>query len=139
MCKLLGLVVLLVLAGCSGRGGGLNVRDAPVIPVGQIRLAWNAPTTDSDGAALTDLAGYKLYYGLASRTYTHTIDVGNRTTYTVSSLESGRTYYFAVTAYDTSGNESDFSDEVLMTVSPLVSRRHDINEPRNLAKAVIID
>jgi hypothetical protein len=136
---LLSLVVLLVLAGCSGRVVGLNVRDTPAVPVGQIQLAWNAPTTNSDGTPLTDLAGYKLYYGLVSGTYIHTIDVGNRTTYTVSSLESGRTYYFAVTAYDTFGNESDFSAEVLMTVTPLVSRHHDIDPPRNLTKAVIVE
>jgi hypothetical protein len=42
--------------------------------------------------------------------------MGDRTTYTLSDLESGRTYYIRVTAYDTSGNESDHSNEVVVTV-----------------------
>ncbi len=76
-----------------------------------VTLTWDAPTTNADGTPLTDLAGYKVYYGTSSRDYTKTIDVGNTTTYQITGL-SGGTYYFAVTAYDTSGNESDYSEEV---------------------------
>jgi fibronectin type 3 domain-containing protein len=61
-------------------------------------------------------AGYKLYYGQASRSYQGTIDVGLNTTYTLSGLTDGQRYYFSVTAYDTAGNESDHANEV-MTVS----------------------
>jgi hypothetical protein len=71
----------------------------------QIRLAWD-PNTESD------LAGYKIYYGTSSRTYTNSIDVENVTTYTLSGLIPGQTYYIAVTAYDTSYNESGYSNEV---------------------------
>jgi hypothetical protein len=79
-------------------------------------LNWSAPTTHTDGTALTDLAGYKLYFGTASATYSAPIDVGNVLTYTVTGLTGG-TYYFAVTAYDSSGNESSFSNEVVRTVA----------------------
>jgi Fibronectin type III domain len=85
-------------------------------------LSWERPTTKADGTPLTDLVGYKLYYGLTSRTYDFLKTVGNQTTYAVSGLEPGRTYYFAVTAYDASGHESHFSDEVSMTVPPMVGQ-----------------
>jgi|GEM_PF-5829091 len=75
-------------------------------------LSWNAPTTNADGTLLTDLEGYRVYYGTSSHNYSQDIDVGNVTTYTITNLVSGVTYYFAVTAYDTSGNESNFSNEV---------------------------
>jgi len=76
-----------------------------------VSLSWDAPTTNEDGTPLTDLAGYTVYYGIESANYTENIDVGNVLTYTVTNLSDG-TYYFAVTAYDTSGNESDYSNEV---------------------------
>jgi hypothetical protein len=61
---------------------------------------------------IRDLAGYKVYFGLASQTYGPPIDVGNQTTYTLSGLTDGIQYYIAVTAYDTSRRESAFSNEV---------------------------
>jgi hypothetical protein len=65
-----------------------------------------------DNTSLNDLAGYQVYYGLAPRFYDVAVDVGLATSAVLSDLEAGRTYYFAVTAYDTSGNESVFSTEV---------------------------
>src|SRR3989344_8270826 len=81
---------------------------------GQAVLSWDPPTTNTDGSWLTDLGGYRLYYGTASGNYGSVIDAGNVITHTVTGL-SGGTYYFAVTAYDTSGNESGFSNEVSKT------------------------
>ena len=63
----------------------------------------------------TDLAGYKVYHRLATGNFGVPIDVGNQTTYTVTGLGDG-TYHFAITAYDTSGNESPKSTEVSKTV-----------------------
>ncbi len=63
-----------------------------------------------------DLAGYKIYYGTSSRQYTQFIDVGKINNFTVSGLSEGVTYFFAVTAYDTAKNESDFSREVSATI-----------------------
>ncbi|MBZ0156183.1 MAG: fibronectin type III domain-containing protein, partial [Alphaproteobacteria bacterium] len=74
-------------------------------------LSWDAPTTNTDGSPLTDLAGYKLYYGTSSGSYSQTINVGTTSSYTVTGLLGG-TYYFAVTAYDSEGNESAYSNEV---------------------------
>ena len=72
----------------------------------EVTLAWDANTEP-------DLAGYKIHYGHASWDYPFSVDVGNQTAYTLSDLEQGRTYYFAVTAYDIYGNESSFSNEVI--------------------------
>src|SRR5262249_30447454 len=48
---------------------------------GTATLSWNAPTTNADGTALADLAGYKISYGFAPGNYSTTVDVGNVTTY----------------------------------------------------------
>jgi len=77
-----------------------------------VTLSWDAPITNADGTAIIDLQGYKVYYGTQSHNYDHVIKIGNVTKYMVSNLENGILYYFAITAYDISGNESDFSNEV---------------------------
>ena len=73
-----------------------------------ILVSWNANTED-------DLAGYKVYYGTASRSYGSGLDVGNVTSYRFDNVPLGRTYYIAVTAYDTSNNESGYSEEASIT------------------------
>ncbi|HEX3857614.1 MAG TPA: Ig-like domain-containing protein [Verrucomicrobiae bacterium] len=67
-------------------------------------LAWQ-PSTD------TNVVGYNVYFGGASETYTNIISAGNAMSAVVSNLVQGGTYYFAVTAYDTTGLESPFSSE----------------------------
>lgn len=83
---------------------------------GQVILSWDPPTTNADGSPLTDLDGYRVYYGTSSGVYDTTLDVGSVITSTVSNLTDGVIYYFAVTAYDLSGNESDFSNEVSKSI-----------------------
>jgi hypothetical protein len=78
-------------------------------------VRWDAPLTNANGTPLTDLAGYYIYYGTESRNYDSKINAGNGTEYTVSNLTEDVNYYFAVSAYDSSGNESSFSDEVSIT------------------------
>jgi Glycosyl hydrolases family 16 len=80
-----------------------------------VRASWQAPTTDAEGNTLTDLAGYKVYYGPSSRNYTAVLDVGNTLSVSLSGLTAGQTYYFAITAYDRSENESTWSTEVSAT------------------------
>ncbi len=83
-----------------------------------VTLAWDAPGTDAQGAILEDLAGYRVYHGSSmppngpSGTM---IEVGEATQYTLENLEAG-TYFFAVTAIDRSGNESDLSQELRVEV-----------------------
>jgi hypothetical protein len=74
-----------------------------------VSLAWDASISPN-------ITGYKVYVGNSSRNYGTPITIGNQTTFTVTGLASG-TYYFAVTAFDMDGNESDFSNEVTQTTS----------------------
>ena len=71
---------------------------------GDVRLAWTASIS-------TNVVGYKIYYGPASGVYTNTVAVGNTTNAAVTGLVEGVTYYFAATAFDDSGVESQFSNE----------------------------
>lgn len=84
---------------------------------GTVTLSWEPPTQYSDGAPLTGLAGYNIYYGTASQSYSQTIKVSNPglSTYVVQNLPAG-TYYFAIAAYDASGALSSFSPEVAAAV-----------------------
>lgn len=105
------LIVLFVLS-CGGGGGGGGV------PTGAATLNWAAPTTNDDGTSITGLAGYKVHYGTSPGRYTHTINVPNPTTTTckVINLPAGATYYFVVTAYNSSGVESAPSSEVFKKI-----------------------
>jgi len=109
------LILGLLFGGCGGgSSSGTNVTGGSGGTGGTggtIILDWDEPTTSADGAALTDLAGYKIHYGIASGTYGHSIDVGNVTTYTLRGLMKGQIYYAATTAYDSSNNESGYSNE----------------------------
>lgn len=74
-----------------------------------ITIAWDPVTS-------VPVSGYKIYYGTASHSYSANIVAGNVTTYTVSGLSDGAIYYFAVTAYDSLGNESPYSDELMVNI-----------------------
>ena len=91
--------VTLIISPPSGGGGGTTSSAA---------LAWNAVTG-------TPISGYRVYVGEAPRLYTRTITVGTVTSATVSSLTRGRTYYFAVAAYNSAG-QSPPSNEVSKTI-----------------------
>ena len=68
-----------------------------------------------DPSRASDVAGYRLYYGTSSRAYTQKLDIGSNTATLVSNLAEGRTYFFAVTAYNAAA-ESSPSNEVSYTV-----------------------
>ena len=89
-------------------------------------LAGGTTTLTWDPNTEPDLAGYKVYQGTTSGSYGPSIDVGNTLLYTASNLQPGGTYYFAPTAYDTSGNESIPSNEISQQISGSTS---DITPP----------
>src|SRR5207245_1957387 len=104
LCLVLGGVVLATNPGSAG------VLDA----------SWTAPTTNTDGSPLTDLASYRVYYvtaptspgpgstfvEVASPTTTPT---GETVSVRLRGLTTGTLYNVAVTAVDTGGSQSDCS------------------------------
>jgi len=84
---------------------------------GSVTLSWTPPTENTDGTALTDLAGYRIYWGSTSGSYPNSVTIDNPgvTTYVVENLSPG-TYEFVATSYNTSGVESDYSAPATKTV-----------------------
>jgi Fibronectin type III domain/Putative Ig domain len=72
--------------------------------LGSATLSWTAPTQNTDGSPISDLAGYHVYYGVSASQLTTTITLSSatETSYIVSGLAPG-TYYFAVAAYTSAG------------------------------------
>jgi hypothetical protein len=96
---------------------GATVSDVIVINresegTGSATLSWSAPTERTDGTALADLAGFRIHYGRMSGIYDYQIDISTPgiSTYVVENLVPGD-WYFVMTAYDSTGLESDFSNE----------------------------
>ncbi len=85
--------------------------------LGSVTLSWAAPTQNADGSALTDLAGYKIYYRKDSGSFNQAVQLDSPgiTTYVVEQL-SPATYYFTATAFNSMGVESSFAAEVARTV-----------------------
>lgn len=115
------IAIVAVLAFAGYIIFGKKITTAPK-NTGTATLHWNANTEP-------DLAGYKIYYGTKARTgdcppggYSGNADVGKTDTpdtpaYTLKELENSKTYYFSITSYDTSGNESCFSQEISKQVT----------------------
>ena len=109
-----GNIVISVTDGKATRSLGafsISVRSAS--GTGSVTLSWTAPTKNTDGTALTNLAGYRVHYGTSAGNYTHTVQLPNKslTSVVIEDLTSAR-WYFAVRAYNTSGVESTFSGSV---------------------------
>jgi hypothetical protein len=85
--------------------------------MGSATLSWQAPTTRTDGSPLTNLAGYRIRYGTASGNYPNLIGIPNSglTSAVIENLPAS-TYYFVISAYDTTGAESDNSSPVSKTI-----------------------
>ena len=77
-----------------------------------------------------DLAGYTLYYGYESNRYVANVNVGMENRYTLENLQSDTDYYFAVTAFDTNGNESEFSNEIKVHTSSESEDEQEIDESK---------
>ncbi len=88
---------------------------------GNIPLIWTASTS-------AGITGYKIYYGPTTGNYPNVRTIGNVTSYTLTGLPDG-TYFIAATAFDASGNESSFSNEVSTTLKT-------INPPGDLKRVV---
>jgi hypothetical protein len=85
---------------------------------GSATVNWTPPTTNTDGSALTDLAGYRVAYGRTVDALDESATVSNAglSSYTVEGLSQG-TWYFAVIAVNASGVESDLSNLASKTIN----------------------
>jgi hypothetical protein len=84
---------------------------------GNATLSWQAPTLNTDGTALTNLAGYRIVYGKSQSSMDQVIQIPSpgTTTYVVEGLTSA-TWYFALKAYTTTGSESSTSGVASKTI-----------------------
>ena len=118
------LLMSLALVGCGG-GEGTTVNptsstanevgstttttttSTSTATTGSATVSWVAPTENSNGTALTNLAGFRIHYGTDSGVLNQVVDVDNAqaTSYQVTGLSTG-TWYFTVTSITTAGAES---------------------------------
>jgi hypothetical protein len=131
----LALTASLTFAGCGGDGtssdstGGFESAAAqgatspsaplPTPSTSNVTLSWVGPTENTNGSALTDLAGYKIYYGTSPKQLNEMVAVANPglQTYVIDGLAVGATYYFSITATATDGTESVASTVVSTIIS----------------------
>jgi hypothetical protein len=109
-------VLLIIVFAITACGEMVSVEDMDTGGGGSnsLVLSWTAPATNADGTPVSDLAGYKVYYGTRPGQYSQVVNVGGFTTAEVGGFASG-TYYLSVTAYDIYGNESGYSNEIHYT------------------------
>jgi Putative Ig domain len=93
----------------------INVTD---FSNGSVTLSWMPPTTNTNGTALTNLAGYRIYYGTSSSSLTHSLQITNPgiASYVVGNL-SPATWYFSLVSYNTSNVESPLSKVVSKSIT----------------------
>jgi len=116
-------IVISVSDGTKSAGlSPFNITVASAAPPppanGTATLSWVAPTTNTNGTPLTDLAGFIINYGTSPKGLTSTINVANAsaTGYTVQNLAAG-TWYFSVVVYAADGTQSAPSDVASKTIS----------------------
>jgi hypothetical protein len=132
LCWVAAAALLAMLSGCGGDDENKSASQAPppgaspapapapqpapppappTSTPGAATLEWTPPTTQTNGAALVDLAGYRILYGKSASSLDTTIEIRNPSvsTYVVEGLKPG-TYYFAVTAFNARNHESERSN-----------------------------
>ena len=118
------LIITLLISACSTEDlltavAPGNDSSSTTENENNITLAWAAPAEreNNDPISLSEIAGYKIYYGTAPGQYTNsvTINDGSAIDYTFQNFTAG-SYYFVVTTVDTEGRESQFSSAVMITI-----------------------
>lgn len=98
--KVSAVILLLALIYNPGKTEGQTLSSSY-----HVSLAWDAPIDPT-------VTGYRVHYGTVSGNYTSNIAVGNLTTAKIQGLSKGIVYFFAVTALNSAGLESRFSNQV---------------------------
>ena len=125
---LLGLVFSFLLTACSTEenytgslDGGPGAIGGGVVQGGtnNVTLSWIAPAEREDGSpiAMSEIAGYRIYYGETEGDYSNEVDVsdGDTMQVTLKNLPAG-TYYIVLTTLDSDGRESIFSETIIANV-----------------------
>ncbi len=107
-------IVISVSDGKATRSlGAFSIAVTSTATTGSVTLSWTAPTKNTDGSSLTNLAGYRVHYGTAPGSYTQSVQLPGKTltSVVIEDLAPAR-WYFAVKAYNSAGVESNFSTTV---------------------------
>jgi hypothetical protein len=98
----------------------LRAFDLTVDPLalGSATLSWNPPTDNTDGSALTDLSGYRVYYGRSKQDLKRSVVIDNPglTRYVIENLSPAR-WHFTMTSVNSAGLESQRSPIVSKVIS----------------------
>jgi len=96
----------------------VTAATTPPPVTGSATLTWQPPTERTDGSSLSNLSGYRIYYGTSQGNYPNTASVTNPglTSYVIENLAGG-TWYFVMTAVDAAGLESARTNPVSKTIS----------------------
>jgi hypothetical protein len=97
----------------SGSSGGSTGSTT-----GSATVNWQPPTANTNGSAITNLAGYTISYGTSAANLSSSVKVANAglTSYVVENLTAGTTYYFGVAAYNSAGETSKVSNVASKTI-----------------------
>ena len=102
-----------VLLGCGGSELA-SYQTSPISSEKSITLQWDPPVANEDGSALTDLAGYRLYYGLRSTNYEYVLDIKDpQATTAAIQLPWPGAWYISAKSYRSNGIESSLSEEIM--------------------------
>ena len=132
-------ISILMLTACGGSGSASSPAPAPgpvpspaptpspptpppgpspsPPPVYSATVSWSVPTLNTDGTSLTDISGYRIYFGTSANSLTQSVPVPGAATnsFVVDGLAAG-TYYFAVTTLNSAGGSSVLSNPAAKTV-----------------------
>jgi hypothetical protein len=115
------ILAVSLLAGCNDQSQSTTAAAPAAVPQsaesGSATLSWEVPTTNTNGTPLTDLAGYRIYYGSSATDLDQSVQlptVGLQT-YVIDDLQTG-TWYFAIMAVTNAGTESALSNIVSKTI-----------------------
>lgn len=108
--------------------GSVNPENVSISQnTGAVTISW-----DDLSISEPSIVGYKIKYGTSSASYATTTDIGNATSTIITDLNDGQTYYFAVSAYDSSVTPEETGN------SPEVSITRDISAPSITSISAIV-